>query len=111
MAKLTRKALIELLERGENLYVVCVSSAYIRDAQYYEPSLLIHDHESGSGEDDDIQNDDNGWIDYTPRDFLGTVVAANEAEACLKIAKNATMTGHIWKLTMCWMLTSRQLTA
>ena len=68
MAKLTRKALIELLERGENLYVVCVSSAYIRDAQYYEPSLLIHDHESGSGEDDDIQNDDNGWIDYTPRD-------------------------------------------
>ena len=87
MAKLTRKALIELLERGENLYVVCVSSAYIRDAQYYEPSLLIHDHESGSGKDDDIQKDDDGWIDYTPRDFLGTVVAANEAEACLKIAK------------------------
>ncbi len=27
MAKLTRKALIKLLERGENLYVVCVASA------------------------------------------------------------------------------------
>ena len=40
MAKLTRKALIELLERGENLYVVCVSSAYIRDARYYEPPFL-----------------------------------------------------------------------
>lgn len=87
MAKLTRKALIELLERGENLYVVCVSSAYIRDAQYYEPPFLIHDHESGSGEDDDIQKDDDSWVDYEPRDFLGTVAAANEAEACLKIAE------------------------
>lgn len=87
MTKLTRKALIELLERGENLYVVCVSSDYIRDAQYYEPPFLIHDHESRSDEDDDIQKDDNGWVDYEPRDFLGTVVAANKEEACLKIAE------------------------
>ena len=82
MAKLTKKALIELLERGENLYVVCVSSAYIRDAQYYEPPFLNHDHESGSDE-----GDDDGWVDYEPRDFLGTVAAANEAEACLEIAE------------------------
>jgi len=87
MAKLTRKALIELLERGENLYVVCVSSAYIRDAQYYELPFSNDDHESGSDEGDDIQKDDDGWVDYEPRDFLGTVAAVNEAEACLKIAE------------------------
>lgn len=91
MAKLTTKKLVELLEQGQHLYVVCVSSEYIRDAQYYQAPFLIHDEERALDEErdeEDLAHEEENWVDYeNPRDFLGTVMAANPLEAIQKIAK------------------------
>ena len=90
MAKLTKERLTELLEQGQHLYIVCVLSEYIRDAQYYQAPFLIHDEERNLDEENDeeelIREEDN-WVDYSPRDFLGTAIAASEPEAIRKIAE------------------------
>lgn len=84
MAKLTKEKLKELLEQGQHLYVICVSSIYIRDAQYHDVPYSDDADDYDQDEDDD---EEENWVDYEPSDFLGTIMAANRSEAVHKMAK------------------------
>lgn len=85
----------ELFKKGYHLYVVCVSSTWIRDAQYYHKSYdgEVNNYDPKSDENNyckeinESSEKDDEWEDYSPNDFIGTVIATDENDAIRKVAE------------------------
>lgn len=82
----------ELLKQGYHVYVICISSAWIRDAQYYNKPYVGNIAEYGLHEEDeeeieDIHADEDNWVDYSPNNYVETVIALDEKEAIRKVAE------------------------
>lgn len=66
-----------------NIYIVCIKSAYIRDAQVYDSSGLT-DEEFQTTDPYDTTSE---WIDIEPCPYIDRIVAGSETEACKKVGE------------------------
>lgn len=68
-----------------NIFVVCMDSSYIRDAQMFDTSGLTEE------EFDEIdrydENAEQHWHDIDPNPFIAVVRAVSEEEACERAGK------------------------
>lgn len=71
---------IKKKELESKIYVVCMDSAWVRDAQMFD-SVNLTDEELQSADPNDPANE---WIDMIPSPYIDTVVASSEKEACQK---------------------------
>ena len=61
----------------KKIYIVCMDSSYIRDAQYFCADDLTD--EEMNTEYDDVFSE--CWVDMYPNAYINTVLAENEQEA------------------------------
>lgn len=68
--------------KKQKTYVVCVNSSYVRDAQIYNPTVVIDEQFQEIDPFDNI--DDEQWCDADIDAFVAIVTANSELEACKK---------------------------